>query len=182
MARVIGNMGDLKAFLDIPANKLVVIDFLALWCGPCKMIAPFFNGLVEKYPDVVFIEVDVDDAQEVAAYCEVRSVPTFQFHKNGERDDFKHTLSSADGKLVVVDFTVLWCLSCKMIAPLFEEMSKKHPDVVFIKVDVDDAQEVAAYCDIRKVPTFQFYKNGERIYELTRANPSRLEQKVQELK
>ncbi|KAG9463163.1 hypothetical protein GDO78_022274 [Eleutherodactylus coqui] len=77
--------GDLKAFLDIPANKLVVIDFLALWCGPCKMIAPFFNGLVEKYPDVVFIEVDVDDAQEVAAYCEVRSVPTFQFHKNGER-------------------------------------------------------------------------------------------------
>ncbi|KAG9465322.1 hypothetical protein GDO78_018507 [Eleutherodactylus coqui] len=78
-------------------------------------------------------------------------------------DDFKHTLSSADGKLVVVDFTALWCVSCKMIAPFFEELSKKHPHVVFIKVDVDHAQEVAAYCKIRSLPTFQFYKNGERV-------------------
>ncbi|KAG9463221.1 hypothetical protein GDO78_022186 [Eleutherodactylus coqui] len=50
-----------------------------------------------------------------------------------------------------------------MIAPFFEELSKKYPDVVFIKVDVDDAQDVALHCDIKCMPTFHFYKNGERV-------------------
>ncbi|XP_066460484.1 thioredoxin-like isoform X1 [Eleutherodactylus coqui] len=97
-------------------------------------------------------------------------------------DDFKATLSDAGDKLVVVDFTATWCGPCKMIAPFFEELSKKYPDVVFIKVDVDDAQDVALHCDIKCMPTFHFYKNGERVHEFSGANQSSLEQKVQELK
>ncbi|KAF7244660.1 Thioredoxin [Varanus komodoensis] len=66
-------------------SKLIVVDFSATWCGPCKMIKPFYHSLVEKYPDVIFIEVDVDDAQDVAANCEVKCMPTFQFYKNGQK-------------------------------------------------------------------------------------------------
>ncbi|EGW02022.1 Sushi, von Willebrand factor type A, EGF and pentraxin domain-containing protein 1 [Cricetulus griseus] len=52
--------------LAAAGDKLVVVDFSATWCGPCKMIKPFFHSLCEKYSSVVFLEVDVDD-------CQVRS-------------------------------------------------------------------------------------------------------------
>ncbi|XP_034871989.1 thioredoxin isoform X2 [Mirounga leonina] len=49
--------------LNSAGDKLVVVDFSATWCGPCKMIKPFFHSLSEKYSNVVFLEVDVDDCQ-----------------------------------------------------------------------------------------------------------------------
>ncbi|KAL2293973.1 hypothetical protein Nmel_007681 [Mimus melanotis] len=49
------------------------------------MIKPFFHSLCEKYGDVVFIEIDVDDAQDVASHCDVKCMPTFQFYKNGKK-------------------------------------------------------------------------------------------------
>ncbi|MBO8905147.1 thioredoxin, partial [Staphylococcus aureus] len=66
-------------------DKLVVVDFSATWCGPCKMIKPFFHSLCDKYSNVVFLEVDVDDCQDVAADCEVKCMPTFQFYKKGQK-------------------------------------------------------------------------------------------------
>jgi len=52
--------------LNGAGDKLVVVDFSATWCGPCKMIKPFFHSLSEKYSNVVFLEVDVDDCQVCA--------------------------------------------------------------------------------------------------------------------
>ncbi|ELK24579.1 Thioredoxin [Myotis davidii] len=49
--------------LNSAGDKLVVVDFSAAWCGPCKMIKPFFHSLSEKYSNVVFLEIDVDDCQ-----------------------------------------------------------------------------------------------------------------------
>merc|ERR1712167_283408 len=69
-------------------------------------------------------------------------------------------------KLVVVDFTATWCGPCQMIAPLFGELAEKNPDVVFVKVDVDENQETAAACGINCMPTFQFYKNGAKTFEM----------------
>uniref|UniRef100_H0W1R6 Thioredoxin n=1 Tax=Cavia porcellus TaxID=10141 RepID=H0W1R6_CAVPO len=71
--------------LNDAGDKLVVVDFSATWCGPCKMIKPFFHSLSEKYSKVVFLEVDVDDCQDVAAECEVKCMPTFQFFKKGKK-------------------------------------------------------------------------------------------------
>ncbi|XP_012368032.1 thioredoxin-like [Octodon degus] len=53
-------------------DKLVVADFLATWCGPCKMIKPFFHSYVS-------------DCQDVTAEYEVKCMPTFQFFKKGEK-------------------------------------------------------------------------------------------------
>nr|QFQ59561.1 thioredoxin-nanoluciferase [synthetic construct] len=71
--------------LDAAGDKLVVVDFSATWCGPCKMIKPFFHSLSEKYSNVIFLEVDVDDCQDVASECEVKCMPTFQFFKKGQK-------------------------------------------------------------------------------------------------
>ncbi|XP_073414445.1 thioredoxin-like [Dendrobates tinctorius] len=97
-------------------------------------------------------------------------------------DEIKTALTDAGEKLVVVDFTATWCGPCKMIGPFFDTLSTKYPEVVFLKVDVDDASDVAAFCDIKCIPTFHFYKNGNRVLEFSGANQASLEQKVQELK
>uniref|UniRef100_A0A674J6R3 Thioredoxin domain-containing protein n=1 Tax=Terrapene triunguis TaxID=2587831 RepID=A0A674J6R3_9SAUR len=76
---------EFRTELTSAGDKLVVVDFSATWCGPCKMIKPFFHSLCEKFPDVVFLEVDVDDAQDVALECAVQCMPTFQFYKQGNK-------------------------------------------------------------------------------------------------
>ncbi|KAI8070706.1 PITH domain-containing protein [Gongronella butleri] len=69
----------------VAADKLVVIDFYATWCGPCQMISPFVAQLTSKYRHVQFAKVDVDKARDVAQQCQVSSMPTFQFFKGGQK-------------------------------------------------------------------------------------------------
>ena len=71
-----------KNLKDAP-GKLVVVDFSAEWCGPCKMIAPTFEALSKELPDVVFIHVDVDVLEDLPDGADVRGVPTFKFFKDG---------------------------------------------------------------------------------------------------
>ncbi|XP_074993545.1 thioredoxin isoform X1 [Calonectris borealis] len=85
MVKSVGSLSEFEAELKSAGEKLIVVDFSATWCGPCKMIKPFFHSLCEKYGDVVFIEIDVDDAQDVATHCDVKCMPTFQFYKNGKK-------------------------------------------------------------------------------------------------
>lgn len=78
---------DHSEFMDlIQKNDFVVVDFFAKWCGPCKKIAPQFEylSLQEKYKNVVFCKVDVDEVNEVADLCDVSSLPTIvAFDKGG---------------------------------------------------------------------------------------------------
>lgn len=57
-------------------NDVVIIDFWAEWCGPCKTFAPVFEAVSEKYPDVVFGKVDTEDQAELASQFGIRSIPT----------------------------------------------------------------------------------------------------------
>jgi len=71
--------------------------------------------------------------------------------------------AKAAGAVAVVDFTASWCGPCKRIAPQFAKMSLKYGDVRFLKVDVDRAKDVAAKAGVRCMPTFMFFKGGEKV-------------------
>ncbi|XP_003747944.1 thioredoxin-like [Galendromus occidentalis] len=68
-------------------DKLVVVDFFATWCGPCKQAEPIFKRISEQYSDVIFLKVDVDENEDAATEYEIASLPTFIFFKNGAAVD-----------------------------------------------------------------------------------------------
>lgn len=68
--------------LNDAAQRLVVADFYATWCGPCNMIAPFYKQLSLKYPDAMFLKIDVDKCPGTAAANNVSAMPTFVFFRN----------------------------------------------------------------------------------------------------
>ena len=65
-------------------NDLVLLDFWAVWCGPCKMIAPLLTQIAEEREDVVIGKVDVDSEMELAMQFGVSSIPTLVVIKNGQ--------------------------------------------------------------------------------------------------
>eukprot|EP00698_Gefionella_okellyi_P003642 TRINITY_DN13411_c0_g1_i1.p1 TRINITY_DN13411_c0_g1~~TRINITY_DN13411_c0_g1_i1.p1 ORF type:complete len:202 (-),score=37.74 TRINITY_DN13411_c0_g1_i1:115-720(-) len=67
------------------ANKLVVVDYYADWCGPCKAIAPLYQQLADQYPHAVFLKVNVDENRETSSANGISAMPTFQFYKNGTK-------------------------------------------------------------------------------------------------
>ncbi len=65
-------------------DGLVLVDFFATWCGPCKMIAPHVAQLAEDYSALKVCRLDVDEAMDVARAYGILSIPTLLFFKNGE--------------------------------------------------------------------------------------------------
>lgn len=66
------------------AKGLVLVDFYADWCGPCKMLAPVIAELAEEHPEVSFYKVNIDENAELAAEYGVMSIPTIVLIKGGE--------------------------------------------------------------------------------------------------
>ena len=85
MVHKCGDLGDLKGQLEAAGGKLVVIDFFAEWCGPCKMIAPKIEEMAAQMSNVVFLKVDVDEAEDAAQEYNVQAMPTFVLIKNKQK-------------------------------------------------------------------------------------------------
>jgi thioredoxin len=80
----------LSQFNKLKANPLLIIDFYAVWCGPCKVISPAFDRLAQPHESstsIIFAKVDVDKAKDVAQACGITAMPTFQFFKEGRKVD-----------------------------------------------------------------------------------------------
>ena len=71
-----------------------------------------------------------------------------------------------DNETVFVDFYADWCGPCKMVGPIVEQLAEEHPEVKFVKVNVDDLGEVAMRYNIMSIPTMIVFKKGE-VYNQT---------------
>jgi len=94
---------------------------------------------------------------------------------------FQVELSNAGSKLVVVDFMASWCGPCHRVAPAFEELSRRYPSVIFLKVDVDQCPETASSQGVTAMPTFIFYKNKMKLGQVKGTDVQALESKLKEL-
>ena len=69
-------------------NKLIIVDFWATWCGPCRMLSPILDEVEEEMAgQISVVKVNVDDADEIAAQYRIMSIPTLLFFKNGQLVD-----------------------------------------------------------------------------------------------
>ncbi len=84
----------------------------------------------------------------------------------------------AGSKAVAVDFYATWCGPCRMISPRFEQYSEKYPTVTFVKVDTDQAPEIASSMQIAAMPTFIFFKDGAKCATFVGADPAQVEANV----
>ena len=77
-----------------------------------------------------------------------------------------------DEKLVIVDFWATWCGPCRMLSPLLDEVEKDFADkITVVKVNVDDADEIAMQYRIMNIPTLLFFKNGQIVDKTVGAMP-----------
>ena len=86
MAKVLNNREFYRTIKD--ENNLLVVDFFATWCGPCKMLTPVFESLSKELShEVSFAKVDIDRSLEVAQRYDIVSVPTVVLFKDGVEVD-----------------------------------------------------------------------------------------------
>jgi len=99
-----------------------------------------------------------------------------------DANEFETKLTEAGSSLVVVDFFAQWCGPCKVIAPKIEELAAEYPDVVFLKVDVDECEDIASDYEITAMPTFVFIKHKQKIDAFSGANADKVKQYITKYK
>lgn len=95
--------------------------------------------------------------------------------------EFDKIASENEGKLLIVDFSAAWCMPCKLIAPVFEEMASSDGEfssAIFIKIDVDEVPELAERFQVQAMPTFIFMKNNAEVDRFSGASVEKLKQTI----
>lgn len=77
-------------------------------------------------------------------------------------ENFESTVN--DNDIVLVDFWADWCQPCKRFSPIYEDASGRYEDVVFAKVDTEDARDLSAALEIQSIPTIMAFKKGQLVF------------------
>ena len=93
-------------FDAIISNGLILVDFYADWCGPCKMLSPILEDLDNEYPDINFVKVNVDDNMEIADRYTIMSIPMVFIFKDGEIISKMVGYQPKDGVKKFIDNTI----------------------------------------------------------------------------
>ena len=80
MAVVVATRDNIEALVE--DNEIVIFDFWAPWCAPCRQFAPIFEAASEKYEDVIFSKVNTEEEREIAQHFSIRSIPTIMVFRD----------------------------------------------------------------------------------------------------
>jgi thioredoxin len=119
----------------VTGNDVIVVDFWAPWCGPCKGFAPVFEAASEKHPGVVFAKVNTDEQQELAGHFAIRSIPTISVFRE------KVVLFSQAGALPAA------ALDSVIEQAQALDMKQVHEDVAAQQKEQEEAQPQAPQQD-----------------------------------
>ncbi|XP_047176776.1 TPR repeat-containing thioredoxin TDX isoform X2 [Vigna umbellata] len=117
------------------------------------------------------------EAQVQEALSALKDGQVIGIHSAAELEK-KLSAASRTSRLAILYFTATWCGPCRFISPIYTSLAEKHPKVVFLKIDIDEARDVAASWNIRSVPTFFFVKNGKEVDSVVGADKSTIERKI----
>ncbi len=94
-------------------------------------------------------------------------------------EEFEDIINNSH-KLVVVDFFAEWCMPCLMIAPIIEELAEQMKEVKFVKINLDDNQELARRYNVKSIPCLLIFKDGEVVDRIVGAQPrENIEKKIE---
>lgn len=92
-------VGEIREIKEIPSKGFVLIDFHAVWCGPCKIFGPVFEEASREHSEIHFAKCDIDHAPEMGEKYNIQSIPTCVLLHNGvELNRFKGSKTKADLK------------------------------------------------------------------------------------
>ncbi|CAH8360359.1 unnamed protein product [Eruca vesicaria subsp. sativa] len=90
----------------------------------------------------------------------------------------KITEAKTNGKILVVNFNVSWCVPCKKLEPIFRELASRYPSMIFVTIDVEELAEFSNEWNVEATPTIVFLKDGRQIDKLVGAETSELQKKT----
>ncbi|KAJ3208313.1 hypothetical protein HDU82_002644 [Entophlyctis luteolus] len=178
-------------YKQLAASKVVIVDYWAEWCAPCKTVSPKFTELSDRYPEVRFLKVETDEV-DLDECDTLQAMPTFRAYVDGVQvgEVVGARVNQVENLVATAASYMVWALqsSCAKVRAFltavsissfrFAALAAEYPNTTFLKVDVDRNRDISSSMGIRAMPTFMVFKNGAKIEEIVGADIGRVERLI----